>query len=216
MNCSGGFDRWWSPFDGQRFLRINRIDLKDLRKRDKRKISSAFYVFSKKAFASIAARPVTIRITVIHKLSGDLSPLGSLISLQSLNLVGCVQLGDLSPLAGLTSLQSLNLSDCQQVSDISPLAACKWLWYRIWKLLRSRFCSVLQKFCFQVVRSPKLDHSMPSPLRCLHTVEADRTARPNSIPQTRLSGSQQDASSRGQSYYTCQSYPASDTRIVCE
>jgi hypothetical protein len=46
--------------------------------------------------------------------------------------------------------------------------------------------------------------------------EADRTARPNSIPQTRLSRSQQDASSRGQSYYTAQSYPASETRIVCE
>src|SRR6266481_8695781 len=31
--------------------------------------------------------------------------------------------------------------------------------------------------------------------------EADRTARPNSIPQTRLSRSLQDASSRGQSYH---------------
>ena len=30
----------------------------------------------------------------------------------------------------------------------------------------------------------------------------DRTARPNSIPQTRLSRSQQDAASRDQSYYT--------------
>src|SRR6516165_5465856 len=32
--------------------------------------------------------------------------------------------------------------------------------------------------------------------------EADRTARPDSIPQTRLSRSHQDAASRGQSYYT--------------
>ena len=41
-------------------------------------------------------------------------------------------------------------------------------------------------------------------------------ARPNSIPQTRLSRSHQDASSRGQSYYTASSYPGFDTRIVCE
>jgi RNA polymerase primary sigma factor len=44
----------------------------------------------------------------------------------------------------------------------------------------------------------------------------DRTARPSLIPQTRLSRSHQDASSHGQSYYTAQSYPGSDTRIVCE
>jgi hypothetical protein len=47
-----------------------------------------------------------------HQLSGDLSPLTSLTSLQSLNLEGCGFSGDLSPLACLTSLQSLGLDQC--------------------------------------------------------------------------------------------------------
>ena len=47
---------------------------------------------------------------LVQQLSGDLSPLAGLTSLQSLDLSWCIQLsGDLSPLAGLTSLQSLNL-----------------------------------------------------------------------------------------------------------
>jgi Leucine-rich repeat (LRR) protein len=48
-----------------------------------------------------------------RQLSGNLSSLTSLTSLQWLSLEKCHRLtGDLSPLAGLTSLQSLNLSFC--------------------------------------------------------------------------------------------------------
>ena len=58
-----------------------------------------------------------------YQLSGDLSPLAGLTSLQSLNLFGCLQLSDISPLASITSLQSLNLEECKQLSaDLSPLA----------------------------------------------------------------------------------------------
>ena len=61
---------------------------------------------------------------LVRQLSGDLSPLAGLTSLQSLDLSGCRQLsGDLSPLAGLTSLQSLNLAGCKQLrGNLSPLA----------------------------------------------------------------------------------------------
>jgi hypothetical protein len=51
------------------------------------------------------------------------SELERLISLQSLNLSVCQLSGDLSPLASLTSLQSLDLSECMELSgDLSPLA----------------------------------------------------------------------------------------------
>lgn len=60
------------------------------------------------------------RDTACQQIS-DLSPLGSLYSLQSLNLCFCEQISDLSLLESLSSLKSVNLSLCRQISDLSPL-----------------------------------------------------------------------------------------------
>jgi hypothetical protein len=58
---------------------------------------------------------------ICSRLSGDLSPLASLTSLQSLNLSGCGQLeGDLAPLAGLT-FKTLDLSYCRGFRRFGPL-----------------------------------------------------------------------------------------------
>jgi internalin A len=55
-----------------------------------------------------------------EQLSGDLSPLAGLTSLQPLILSRHLS-GDLAPLANLTALQTLDLSGCDQLSDLSPL-----------------------------------------------------------------------------------------------
>jgi internalin A len=55
------------------------------------------------------------------KLSGNLAPLGNLMTLQVLNLSVCVSLsGDLSALANLTSLQALYLSRCYGFRQFAP------------------------------------------------------------------------------------------------
>jgi internalin A len=59
--------------------------------------------------------------SVCRELSGDLAPLASLTSLQSLDLSVCRQLSDLTPLAGLTSLQMLRLDGCLGVRRFAPL-----------------------------------------------------------------------------------------------
>ena len=53
--------------------------------------------------------------------TGDLYPLATLTSLQTLDLSRCAQLSDLSPLATLTSLQTLDLSACTGVGKFAPL-----------------------------------------------------------------------------------------------
>jgi hypothetical protein len=61
--------------------------------------------------ADIGEHFADIQMPLLHRLIKteiDLSPLASLISLQSLNLTWCEQLSNLSPLAGLTALQSLD------------------------------------------------------------------------------------------------------------
>jgi hypothetical protein len=56
-----------------------------------------------------------------NQLSGDLSPMAGLSSLQLLDLTGWRQLSDGSPLAGLTKLQSLGLSGCTEVRKFASL-----------------------------------------------------------------------------------------------
>jgi Leucine-rich repeat (LRR) protein len=83
-----------------------------------------------------------VQVYFCRQLSGDLTPLAGLTSLQSLTLSGCEQLSDLSPLAGLTSLQSLNLSECEQLSgDLAPLAGLSSL-----KHLHLNSCLGIRRF----------------------------------------------------------------------
>jgi internalin A len=65
----------------------------------------------------------TLNLSECWRLSGDLSPLAGLTSLQALDFSGCGQLTDLSPLADLISLQTLDLSGCTGVSKFAPLEA---------------------------------------------------------------------------------------------
>ena len=62
-----------------------------------------------------------------RQLSGDLSPLVGLISLQTLDFSGCGQLKEVASLPGLESLQTLNLSGCEQLVDLSGMRGLRSL-----------------------------------------------------------------------------------------
>ncbi len=57
----------------------------------------------------------------------DISSIGTLKGLKSLNLSICTKLEDISPLATVKSLKSLNLKKCTRLSNVSPLSSLKRL-----------------------------------------------------------------------------------------
>ena len=59
----------------------------------------------------------------LHGHLVDVSPVSSLVALQTLQLVGCGRLTDVSPLSFLTSLTSLDLSKSSQLVNVVPLSS---------------------------------------------------------------------------------------------